>query len=130
MEAGYFDGPGPEARFKAYLAEGRFMIQRSRSNGAHVFYPRVAMPGTGEADLDWVEASGLGTVYATTCNRARPEHGGDYNIALIDLDEGPRMMARVEGIAPDAVTIGMRVRATIGEIKGEPAVIFQPEGAS
>lgn len=123
---GPFDGPGPEARFRAYLAEGRFMIQRSRSSGAHVFYPRAVAPGTGAADLEWVEASGRGVVYATTCNRRRPEKGGDYNIALIDLEEGPRMMARVEGVAPDKVAIGMRVRARIGELGGAPAVIFEP----
>jgi len=124
-----FDGPGPEARFKAYLAEGKFMIQRSASTGAHVFYPRTINPGTGEADLEWVEASGEGTVYATTVTRQRPEKGGDYNIALIDLAEGPRMMARVEGIAPDAVTIGMKVKAKIGEAGGEPAIVFEPAGA-
>ncbi|MEO0821427.1 MAG: OB-fold domain-containing protein [Pseudomonadota bacterium] len=122
-------GPGPEAEWRAHLAEGRFMLQRSRSTGAHVFYPRVAAPGSGETDLEWVEASGRGTVYATTCTRQRPEKGGDYNIALIDLAEGPRMMARVEGIAPDAVTIGLAVRARIGELAGEPAVIFEPESA-
>ena len=121
-----FAGPGPEAQFKAFLAEGRFMIQRSRSSGAHVFYPRTIAPGTGEADLEWVEASGDGVVYATTCNRQRPEKGGDYNIALIDLAEGPRMMARVEGVAADQVTIGMKVRAKIGELAGAPAVIFEP----
>ncbi|MEO1599185.1 MAG: OB-fold domain-containing protein [Pseudomonadota bacterium] len=125
-----FEGKGPEARYHAFLAEGRFMIQRSASTGAHVFYPRTLAPGTGAADLEWVEASGLGTVYATTCNRQRPEKGGDYNIALIDLDEGPRMMARVEGVAPDQVTIGMRVRARIGELAGAPAVIFDPEDAA
>ena len=78
--------PGPEAQFRAYLAQGRFMIQRSKSTGAHVFYPRVAAPGTGEADLEWVEASGEGTVYATTVVRNRPEKGGDYNVAPGDED--------------------------------------------
>src|SRR5690606_32935433 len=53
----------PDAEFNAYLAEGRFMIQRSRSSGKYVFYPRVAEPGTGARDLEWTEASGLGTVY-------------------------------------------------------------------
>ncbi len=124
--SGYFDGPGPEATFKAFLAEGKFMIQRSAAAGVHVFYPRVAAPGTGDADLEWVEASGEGTVYATTVTRQRPEKGGDYNIALIDLAEGPRMMARVDGIAPDAVAIGMKVRARVDELAGEPAVIFAP----
>lgn len=124
--SGYFDGPGPEAQFKAFLAEGKFMIQRSAATGAHVFYPRVAAPGSGGADLAWVEASGQGIVYATTVTRQRPEKGGDYNIALIDLAEGPRMMARVDGIAPDAVQIGMKVRARVDELSGEPAVIFEP----
>jgi uncharacterized OB-fold protein len=124
--SGYFDGPGPEAVFRAHLAEGRFMIQRSASTGAHVFYPRLVAPGTGEADLEWVEASGEGTVYATTVNRRRPEKGGDFNVALIDLAEGPRMMSRVVGIDPEAVAIGMKVRAKIDELNGAPAVLFEP----
>lgn len=117
------DAKGPEAEWRAFLAEGRFMIQRGPS-GAHVFYPRVAAPGSGEAPLEWVEASGMGTVYATTCTRQRPEKGGDYNISLVDLDEGPRMMTRVEGVAADAVVIGMRVKARIAEVGGEPNVVF------
>ncbi|HUS54247.1 MAG TPA: OB-fold domain-containing protein [Thermohalobaculum sp.] len=121
-----FDGTGPEAIFRGHLAEGRFMIQRSASTGLHVFYPRVVMPCSGEADLEWVEASGEGTVYATTLTRRRAEQGGDYNIALIDLAEGPRMMSRVVGVAPEAVTIGMKVRAKVDELNGAPAVLFEP----
>ena len=124
--SGYFDGPGPEAVFRAYLGQGRFMIQRSASTGLHVFYPRVMMPCSGEADLEWVEASGEGTVYATTVNRRRPSSGGDYNVALIDLAEGPRMMSRVVGIAPEDVKIGMKVTAKIEELNGTPAVLFEP----
>ncbi len=123
---GYFDGPGPEAIFRAHLAEGRFMIQRSASTGFHVYYPRVMMPCSGEADLEWVEASGEGTVYATTVTRRRPEKGGDYNVALVDLAEGPRMLSRVTGIVPEAVTIGLMVRAKIDELNGAPAVLFEP----
>ena len=124
--AGYFEGPGPEKVFRDHLAEGRFMIQRSAATGLHVFFPRVVVPGTGEADLEWVEASGEGAVYATTVTRRRAEQGGDYNIALIDLAEGPRMMSRVVGIPPEAVTIGMKVRAKIDELNGAPAVLFEP----
>ncbi len=119
-------GLGPDALFEAFLAEGRFMIQRSRSTGAHVFYPRAIAPGTGADDLEWVEASGRGTVYATTVVRQRPEKGGDYNVALVDLEEGPRMMSRVVGVAPDAVAIGMAVVAEVGDIAGKPAVLFRP----
>ncbi len=55
----------------------------------------------------------MGTVYATTCTRRPADKGGDYNVALIDLAEGPRMMSRVEGIAPDKVQIGMKVKARV-----------------
>ncbi len=124
-----FQGLGPEAQFHAFLAEGKFMIQKSTTSGDYVFYPRVVNPFTGENDLEWVEASGKGTVYATTCTSRRPEQGGNYNVALIDLDEGPRMMARVVGIEPDAVHIGMSVRAAIEEINGKTAIVFKPEEA-
>jgi uncharacterized protein len=117
---------GPEAQFQAYLAEGRFMIQRSRSTGAHVFYPRPFVPGTGETDLEWVEASGQGTVYATTVNRRSPDKGGSFNVALIDLAEGPRMMSRVVEIAPEEVKIGMKVRAKVEELNGAPAIVWVP----
>jgi uncharacterized OB-fold protein len=121
--------PGPEAAFRAFLAEGRFMIQKSAATGAHVFYPRVAAPGTGETDLAWVEASGLGTVYATTVTRMKPNPDGspaDYNIAIVALDEGPRMMSRVEGIPPAEVTIGMRVKARIATVDGAANIVFDP----
>ena len=114
---------GPQAQYLAYLRDGRFLIQRSRSTGRYTFYPRIAIPGTGETDLEWVEASGSGTVYAITVNRSRD---GAYNIALIDLDEGPRMMSRVEGV--ETVPIGTRVRARIVRSDDEPAIVFDVAG--
>lgn len=118
----------PEQDYLRFLAEGRFMIQRSRSSGRHVFYPRVAEPVTGVTDLEWVEASGRGTVHATTVVRQRPPTPS-YNVALIDLAEGPRMMSRVQGIPPEAVEIGVAVRAKIIVEDGKPLVVFEPEGA-
>src|SRR3546814_7811718 len=85
----------PDQEYEGFLAEGRFMIQRARCSGAHVFYPRMAEPGTGTQDLEWVEASGVGTVYSTTVVRNKPPTP-DYNVALIDLAEGVRMMSRVD----------------------------------
>jgi len=116
-------GGGPEAQFRAFLRQGRFMIQRSRSTGRHVFYPRVAAPGTGETDLEWVQAKGTGTVHATTVNRSRD---GALHVCLVELDEGPRLMSRVEGVPPESVRIGMRVRARIIEEAGAPLLVFDP----
>ena len=121
---------GPDAAFQRFLLQGRFMLQRSRTNGAFVFFPRVAVPGTGEADLEWVEASGRGTVYATTTVRRRPDQGGPYNVALVDLDEGVRCMSRVEGVASERVRIGMRVLARIDRAGDAAVLVFVPDGTS
>lgn len=117
---------GPNATFNAYLSDGRFMLQRSRRTGQYVFYPRSLVPGTGDRDLEWVEASGRGVVYSTTVIRRRPDKGGDYNVALITLEEGPRMMSQVIGVAPEEVRIGMPVAAEIGRIDEQPVVLFRP----
>ncbi len=111
-------GPGPEAQYRAFLQEGRFMIQRSVSTGQHVFYPRVAAPGTGVQDLEWVEASGFGSIYAIIVNRTRE---GSYNVALVELDEGPRLMTQIEGV--ETAPVGTRVKARIADL-GELAVVF------
>lgn len=117
----------PHATFQAFLAEGRFMIQRSVDSGTYVYFPRTVAPGTGEA-LEWIEASGLGTVYSTSAIRKRPPEPA-LNVALVDLDEGPRMMTRIEGIDALDVRIGIRVRASIAPCDHEDGsliVIFRP----
>lgn len=115
----------PEAEWRAHLAEGRFMIQRSRSTGNHVFYPRVMEPGTGAEDLEWVEASGEGVVHAVTVVRKK-DPADSYTVVLVDLAEGPRLMSRVDGVPVDTVKIGMAVRARIIEEGDRPLLVFVP----
>ena len=115
----------PDHDYQAFLKQGRFMIQRSASGGQHVFYPRSVAPGTGAEDLEWVEASGRGIVYSTTVVRVKPP-AASYNVALIELEEGPRLMSRVENTAPDAVKIGMPVRARIAQENDLAFVVFDP----
>jgi uncharacterized OB-fold protein len=119
-----FDEQGPDRAYADYLAAGEFNIQRCGQCQQHVFYPRLVCPHCGGAALSWVQASGEGTVYSTSVPRGGKE--GDYNISLIDLAEGPRMMSRVVDIGPDAVAIGMKVQAFIGEIDGKTLILFRP----
>jgi uncharacterized OB-fold protein len=105
--------PGPEKQFAEKIAAGSFEIQRCAACARHVFYPRVLCPHCGAGRLDWVLASGRGSVYSSTVIRRKPEDGGDYNVALVDLEEGVRMMSRVAGVSPSDVKIGMKVRARI-----------------
>ena len=125
-DTGVHPGVGPERFFQDRLDGGRFMIQRSRSSGAYVFYPRVLAPGTGTDDLDWIEPSGIGEVYSTTVVEASRSNPQAYNIAIVELAEGPRLLTRVVGIAPHAVAIGMAVRAKVGMIDGKTVVLFAP----
>jgi uncharacterized OB-fold protein len=106
---------GPEKQYFDRLAAGRFEIQKCAACGRHVFYPRVLCPHCGAGRLDWVGASGRGTVYSTTVVRRKPADGGDYNVCLVDLAEGVRLMSRVAGIPPAEVRIGMAVKARIAE---------------
>ncbi len=124
------DSLHPDQDFQRYLSEGRFMIQRSRSSGRCNFPPRVAAPGTGVADLEWIEASGEGTLYSLTIVSQKPPSLG-YSVCLVDLAEGPRVLARLDGVPPRDVPIGAPVRARIVREKDAPLLVFEPvDGAA
>lgn len=107
-------------------------VQRCMRCGVHVFYPRYNCPSCGSRELDWVTASGRGTVYTYTIAR-RPTHRAfadrvPYVIAIVELDEGPRMTTNIVGCGPEDVRIGMRVVATFEDVSDEVSlVMFGPE---
>ena len=115
-----------QTHFQAELDAGRFCIQQCPACERHVFAPRELCPHCGASPLRWVRASGLGTVYSATTIARKADAGGNYNVALIDLDEGVRMMSRVEGVAPEDVRIGQRVQARVAQKDGRGLVLFQP----
>ena len=118
---------GVQAAHQAALDAGRFLIQRCGACGRHVYFPRELCPHCGSNDLDWVAPEGCGTVHAVTTVRRKADAGGDYNVSLIDLDEGVRLMSRVEGIPPAEVKIGQRVRARVAVNDGRGLVVFDLE---
>lgn len=122
---------GPDQIFRAALDEGRVLLQRDPVSGTLFFFPRATIPGRGVGTPDWVEVSGAGIVYSTTVSRRRPEQGGNRNIAIIELIEGPRLMSQVTGIDPEEVKIGMPVHARIEHSEDGPVLRFAPaEGAA
>ena len=63
----------------------------------------------------------------TSCTTARQRPPApDLNISLIDLEEGPRMMSRIDGIPASEVRIGMAVRARIITENEQTFVVFVP----
>lgn len=98
----------PYARYVQYLREGQLAYQYSKQAGKAIFFPRVRCPYTGKEDIEWRISEGLGTVYSTSV--VFPRKGDPYNVALVDLDEGFRMMSKVVAVNPSDVRIGQRVR--------------------
>jgi uncharacterized OB-fold protein len=115
---------GAEARYFAALAQDRFLIPWCRKCDAGVFFPREFCPSCLDSPLEWIAPAGTGTVYATTTVRLKPDE--PYDVSLIDLDEGVRLMSRVESIPPDQVRIGMRVQARVARDNGAPVLAFVP----
>ena len=117
----------PYGVFLEYCKKGELAYQVG-DDGKAFFYPRAVAPGTGSDKVEWRVSKGLGTVYTTTVvyTKDQPPH----NVALIDIDEGFRMMSRVEDIDPLQVKIGMRVKAKMhpGDEKQTTYPVFTPAG--
>lgn len=116
----------PYGTFVEYCKKGQLAYQYSVDDRKAVFFPRVIAPVSGSTHLEWRVSQGLGTVYATTVVHARDT--APYNVALIDVDEGFRMMSRVEDTDPMQVRIGMRVKVRMhpGDEKQPPYPVFVP----
>ncbi len=114
----------PAEVYRRYLEGGRLGFQRCRDCSSAVFYPRVLCPVCGSISLEWQTSGGRGVVYATTAVYRR--EGEPYNVALVDLEEGFRMMSRVEGVPAEEVEIGLHVRFEIREEDHGPVAVFLP----
>lgn len=117
----------PLGKYLEHLKAGELAYQYSTADGKAVFYPRVVAPQSGSDALEWRISKGLGTVHSTTWIPVKD--GQPYNVALIEMDEGFRLMSRVEDIDAKAVTIGMRVsfRAHAGDKPDDPPYpVFTP----
>ena len=120
------DAKGPDQTFQRALANKEILLPKCDDCGAFHFFPRVLCPHCHGTAISWIPSNGKGRVHTTTVVRRKPEHGGDYNVCMVELEEGVRMMSRVEGIAPGEVVIDMAVTAFVGEAEGAPVVLFKP----
>ena len=120
--------PTPNAESQAFwdaCADGRLTLARCSACDAVQFPPQDSCTACGASTGEPSEASGRGTVFTFTVNHRAPgpafAERAPYVIALIDLEEGPRLMMNVINCAPEDVTIGMAVRVTF-EKRGDMAL--------
>ncbi|GAA2123375.1 Zn-ribbon domain-containing OB-fold protein [Actinomadura napierensis] len=97
--------PTPDTRpFWDGAAAGELRVQRCRACARHFFYPRPACPHCGSGDVEWVTATGRATLHSYVINH-RPAPGFEdeapYVIAIVELEEGVRMMSNIVGVPAD-----------------------------
>jgi uncharacterized OB-fold protein len=114
-------------------ARGEVLYQACPACGNRQFYPRALCTACA-AEPEWRVASGRGTVHTFTVirqNWAQPFNElAPYVVAMVDLEEGPRMMTNITGCDPDEVRIGMAVEAyTLTVEDGLGLVFWRPVAA-
>lgn len=98
------------------------LLRKCRACGQHYFYPRDFCPSCFSFDVEWVKATGRGTVYSVTICLLPAAGFKDvvpYNLALVDLEEGPRMMTNIVDCPNDDIKIGMAVEVTFDDVTPE-----------
>lgn len=126
-----FPEPHTEPYWKG-AQNGQLRYQTCAECAAVVFSPRLHCTSCGSADLHWHSSRGVGTVYTYTVIRKSRMRGfaamGSYVVALVDLDEGFRMLTNVVTGDPSDVVIGMRVSVEFEkQDEGEyPVPVFRP----
>lgn len=94
--------------------EGRLVVQWCATCDRGIHYPRHACPRCLGDDLTWREVSGDGVVHAaTTLHVAAAPWMADrtpYSVAIIELNEGVRMLSNIDTDSPSSITVGERVQ--------------------
>jgi uncharacterized OB-fold protein len=119
--------PVPTPETKPYWEAARrheLHVQRCVGCGEHFFYPRGACPRCLDARLEWRRVSGRGRLHTfTVVYRGLRDFplGTPYVIAIVELDEGPRVMTNLVGVAPDpaALRIGTPLEVVFEDVTPE-----------
>jgi uncharacterized protein len=110
------------AAYWAGAARGEVMLQRCRECAAVWHPPAPTCPNGPSHPIEWFAASGRGRLHSYT----RVEHAAHpavaaavpYLVALVELDEGPRLICNLLDASPEGLVAGLRVRLSIGAAAG------------
>ncbi|MFM2129758.1 MAG: hypothetical protein RL477_1304 [Pseudomonadota bacterium] len=115
--------PRPSAESKPYwdaAREHRLVIQKCNSCGRFWFPPSQRCAHCLSDDYAWTSVQGTGKVFSFVTYQRLYHKGWDgevpYVVAVIELDEGPRLLSNITGIAPEKVACDMRVRVVFDDV--------------
>ncbi len=123
--------PTPETQhFWDGTRERELRLQRCDACGKVYFPPRPFCPGCASREVSVFKASGRGILYSYVINhRAAPGFEPPYSIAVVELDEGPRMMTNIVGTpqTPEALQLDMPVEVVFERFGDEITLpLFRP----
>lgn len=112
-------------------AEGKLLLQRCGVCEAYRHPPSPICPHCLSDVHTWVPANGYGMVYTFVIVREARGRGWEkmvpYVLAVVELEEGPRILTNITHVAPEDITIGMPVEVTFAELDGTTRLpLFQP----
>lgn len=113
---------------------GELRLQRCRSCSNAYFYPRTFCPECLSQDVEWFAASGRAKLHTYVINHRPPpgfEDEAPYAIAVVELEEGPRMMTNIVGIenTPENLVLDMDLEVVFEEQGDQVVPRFKPAGA-
>ena len=124
------DLTGETTPFWDATANGQLVLPRCVECAATIWYPKGFCSLCGSSSIEWVPASGRGTVYSFSITRKGAgvwAENSPYVVAYVELDEGPRVLTNIVGCSVDDVRIGMGVSVVFDPTPEGPAVYrFQP----
>jgi uncharacterized OB-fold protein len=111
--------------------ERRFLVETCADCGQAIWYPRPFCPHCGGTTLEWHDASGRGQVYTFTVEHKPSGAFGTepYVVALVELEEGVRLLSNVVEVEPGDGTVGMPVELVWEPLDdGRHLPLFRPAG--
>ena len=106
-------------------AEGRFLIKRCNDCGQAHWFPRALCPFCFSDKTVWEESPGEGVIYTYSIMRRSPS--GPYGIGYVTLNEGPAVFTNFVDVAPEALSIGQKVKVKFQPTEnGPPVPVFVP----
>jgi hypothetical protein len=116
------------AQFYAECARGRLALQRCSACRAWRHLPRYVCPACGSPEWRWEPASGRGRVWSWTVTHRAPHPAlagaTPYVVALVELEEGVRMAARLVGVDPSSIRLDLPVVVELVPAAEDAAVPF------
>jgi len=113
--------------------EGKLLIQRCKSCGKPIFYPRYYCPECLSTDIEWIVSSGKGKLLSYTVIYETQRTDIDPSkmpivIGLVELEEGVRLITNIVGCKEEELKVDSEVEVTFEDVDNRKLPVFRLKG--